>query len=79
MPTYGDPVSQQAGIVRINAILADLAARRGIALVDIFDLSQRVADDRSLVARNGLHPSATQYGLWVERIEPVVLRLLNGV
>jgi acyl-CoA thioesterase-1 len=76
---YGDPVSQQAGIVRINAILADLAARRGIALVDIFDLSQRVAGDRSLVARDGLHPSATQYGLWVERIEPVVLRLLNGV
>jgi acyl-CoA thioesterase-1 len=76
---YGDPVSQQAGIVRTNAILADLAARRGIALVDIFDLSQRVAGDRSLVARDGLHPSATQYGLWVERIEPVVLRLLNGV
>jgi lysophospholipase L1-like esterase len=76
---YGDPVSHQAGIVRINAILADLAARRGIALVDIFDLSQRVAGDRSLVARDGLQPSATQYRLWVKRIEPVVVRLLNGV
>ena len=45
-------------------------ARRGagIAFVDIFDISLRAADDRSLVADDGLHPSGTQYGLWVERI-----------
>ena len=75
---YGDPVTRRAGIVRINAILAQLAADRGIAIVDIFDLSQRVAADRSLVAHDGLHPSARQYDLWVERIEPVVARLLAG-
>ena len=75
---YGDPVSQRAGIVRINTILEELAADRGIAFVDIFDLSQRVAGDRSLIAHDGLHPSARQYDLWVERIEPVVARLLQG-
>lgn len=75
---YGDPVTRRGGIVRINAILAQLAADRGIAIVDIFDLSQRVAADRSLVAHDGLHPSARQYDLWVERIEPVVARLLAG-
>ena len=28
------------------------------------------------VANDGLHPSGRQYGLWVERIGPVVARLL---
>ena len=55
-------------------------ARRGsagIAYVDIFDLSLRAADDRSLVADDGLHPSGAQYRLWVERIQPVVERLIG--
>ena len=46
--------------------------RRGIAFVDIFDISARADRDRTLVARDGLHPSGVQYGLWVDRIEPVV-------
>ena len=54
-----------------------LAGARGIAYVDIFDLSLRAADDRSLVADDGLHPSGRQYALWVERIQPVVERLLG--
>jgi acyl-CoA thioesterase-1 len=74
---YGDPRAQHDGIVAANAILASHAAARGIAWVDIFDISQRAADDRSLVARDGLHPSGAQYALWVERIAPVVARLLG--
>ena len=54
-----------------------LAGARGIAYVDIFDLSLRAAEDRSLVADDGLHPSGGQYALWVERIQPVVERLLG--
>jgi lysophospholipase L1-like esterase len=46
--------------------------------VDIFDLSLRAAGDHSLVADDGLHPSGAQYGLWVERIAPVVARLIGG-
>ncbi len=74
---YGDPASQRAGIVRSNATFSELATSRGIAVVDIFDLSQRAAHDRSLVAHDGLHPSASQYDLWVARIAPVILRLLG--
>lgn len=75
---FGDPVIQRAGIARNNAILTELANSRGVAIVDIFDLSRRAARDRSLVASDGLHPSGTQYALWVERIAPVVGRLLDG-
>ncbi len=74
---YGDPAVQSAAIRRNNAILAELADARGIAFVDIHDLSLRAADDRGLVADDGLHPSGAQYALWVERIAPVVAGLLG--
>ncbi len=57
--------------------MARLAAERGIAFVDTFDLSRRAATDRTLVADDGLHPSGAQYALWVERLAPVVRDLLT--
>jgi len=75
--SYGDPASQAAGILRSNELLRSAARRRGIAWVDIHDLSLRAATDRSLVADDGLHPSGAQYALWVDRIAPAVERLLN--
>jgi lysophospholipase L1-like esterase len=74
---YGDPDDQHDAIVANNTIMAHLAAARGIAFVDIFDLSLVAADDRSLVADDGLHPSGEQYRRWVERIAPVALERLN--
>ena len=74
---FGDPCQRQASIVAANVVMADHARVRGIAWVDIFDLSRRAADDRSLVASDGLHPSGAQYALWVERIAPVVASRLG--
>jgi lysophospholipase L1-like esterase len=73
---YGDPRRQSAGIVAANAVLRRLAQDRGIAWADIYDVSLQAAADRSLVARDGLHPSGAQYARWVDRIEPVVQALL---
>lgn len=75
---YGDPIAQAAGILRNNEILRDAAAARAIEFVEIYDVSLRAPDDRTLVASDGLHPSGAQYALWVDRIEPVVRRLLGG-
>jgi acyl-CoA thioesterase-1 len=69
---FGDPRQRHAAIVAANAVMAEHARVRGIGWVDIFDLSLRARDDRSLVASDGLHPSGAQYALWVERIAPVV-------
>ena len=74
---YGDPRQQHDGIVAANATMARLATERGVAYVDTFDVSLQAADDRSLVADDGLHPSGAQYALWVEPIEPVVRELLG--
>lgn len=75
---YGDPHQQHDGIVANNAVMERLSGERGIAFADIFDISRRAADDRSLVADDGLHPSGAQYGLWVECLVPVVEGLLGG-
>lgn len=74
---YGDPRRQHDAIVAVNAVMDRLAAERGIAWVDTFDLSLQAADDPGLVAGDGLHPSGAQYALWVERIVPVVAERLG--
>ena len=74
---YGDPRRQSAGIAAGNEALRLLAERRRIGFVDVFGLSLRAAQDASLVADDDLHPSATQYRLWVDAIEPVVRRQLG--
>jgi lysophospholipase L1-like esterase len=76
---YGDPTTQSAAIRRNNAINTELAGPRGIAVVDIYDLSLRAATDRALVASDGLHPSGAQYAQWVERIAPVVAGMIAGL
>jgi len=74
---YGDPAAQAAGIRGVNETLRVLAADRGIAFVDIHDLSLLAGTDRTLVADDGLHPSGAQYARWVDRIGPVVGRMLG--
>jgi acyl-CoA thioesterase-1 len=57
---FGSPDQQRAGIERVNVLLADACAARGIRFVpEIFRISQAVATDASLVAGDGLHPSGT--------------------
>jgi acyl-CoA thioesterase-1 len=74
---FGNPAAQSAAIRRNNDILHELTTDRRVTWVDIFDLSLRAGDDRTLVADDGLHPSGAQYALWVDRIEPVVAGLLG--
>lgn len=74
---YGDPAQQAAGIRTNNAIITELATARGIVVIDIYDISLGAATDRSLVAGDGLHPSGIQYARWVDRITPILERMLG--
>jgi lysophospholipase L1-like esterase len=74
---FGDPQVQRARILAVNAAMVELADARRVAVVDIFDLSQRAGSDPSLLARDGLHPSGRQYALWLGRTRPVVAGLLE--
>jgi acyl-CoA thioesterase-1 len=75
---YGDPATKRAAIRRFNDILTQAGRSLGIAVVDIFDISETVATDSSLVARDGLHPSGRQYALWVGRIAPATRSLIGA-
>src|SRR6185369_11796894 len=55
-------------IDQFNAINREEAARAGAKWVDITPVSRRAANDPSLVAGDGLHPSGKMYGEWVRLI-----------
>lgn len=57
-----------------NAIARDESHRAGAHFVDITAISRT---HPTLVADDGLHPSAAQYALWVEAIEPIVRAALR--
>ena len=69
---FGQPKQAQitAAIDRYNAINEQIARAAGIAYFTITDLSREGLKDPELVAGDKLHPSAKQYGQWVDRILP---------
>jgi acyl-CoA thioesterase I len=76
---FGEPDQQSDAIVRFNAILREACEARRIRFVPgVFEISQAVLEDPSLVAGDGLHPSGSQYSLWADQIEPVVSELLRS-
>lgn len=68
--------AKRAEIERFNEVLREETVARGIGWVDISAVADRVPDDPSLVAQDGLHPSGKQYSGWVELIAPVARELL---
>ena len=65
------------GILRFNQVVTEEARKRGLEVVDIFPLSKKMGEDKSLVAKDGLHPSAKAYAEWEKIIFPVALELLT--
>ena len=64
-------------IDRFNAVNREEAGRVGAHYADITPLSRRAANDASLVAPDGLHPSASMYAAWLDLVFPVALRALS--
>ncbi|BDI33077.1 hypothetical protein CCAX7_51280 [Capsulimonas corticalis] len=64
-------------IIAFNAIIQDEAARRGLPVVDVYPLSQQMANAPDLTASDGLHPSAKEYALWERLILPAASKMLR--
>ncbi|WP_017729930.1 SGNH/GDSL hydrolase family protein [Nafulsella turpanensis] len=60
-----------------NQYKQQLAEKYGVPFFNIFPDSQLAAQDVTLIAEDGLHPSASMYSLWVNRIAPYVVNLLK--
>ena len=76
-PKYARGRNIHEGIKQFNQIVSEEAAKRGLKVVDIFPLSQKMGQDKSLVAKDGLHPSAKAYAEWEQMIFPTALELLK--
>jgi lysophospholipase L1-like esterase len=59
-------------IDQFNAINREETAKAGARYADITPESRKAADDKSLVAEDGLHPSGKMYSEWVKLIVPAV-------
>lgn len=75
--TYSRGRDISEGLTRFNKIVTEEAKKRGLRVVDVFPASKAMKDDSSLVAVDGLHPSAKEYAEWEKLIFPAALELLK--
>ena len=64
-------------IDQFNAINRAETERSGAHYLDITPISRQAAQDRSLLATDGLHPSGKMYAHWVKLIEPMACDILQ--
>ncbi len=65
---YGGGRHISSGIAAFNTVIKQQALARRLPLADVFELSKKMGEDSSLVAADGLHPSASEYALWEKLI-----------
>jgi lysophospholipase L1-like esterase len=76
-PGYARGRNISEGVTRFNQIIAEESNKRGLRVVDVFSISQKMRDDLSLVAADGLHPSAKEYVEWEKIIFQTAFELLR--
>ena len=67
-----------AEIERFNRVDREETARAGARWVDVTPSSRKAGADRSLLAPDGLHPSAAMYGEWARLALPEASAALSG-
>lgn len=65
-----------AGIAEFNSIIISESKKQNLPVVDIFELSKNMGQDPSLIAPDGLHPSAKEYAEWEKLIYAVAQKML---
>jgi acyl-CoA thioesterase-1 len=74
---YSNGRDISAGIRSFNKIIEEEAHKRQLTTVDLFEISKQMGGNASLVAADGLHPSAQEYAIWETLIYPAVYELLK--
>jgi lysophospholipase L1-like esterase len=60
-----------------NEICEESCSAKNVAFYNITSISRSDLNDKTLVAKDGLHPSGKQYGLWVDSFINSVFKLFN--
>lgn len=74
---YGNGRNISEGIHSFNHIIEEEAAKRGLAIVDLFERSKQMKGHPELIATDGLHPSAKEYSNWEQLIFPMASKMLK--
>ncbi len=74
---YSGGRNSSAGITEFNDVIKEEAKARSLPLVDIFEISQAMGTDSTLVAPDGLHPSAKEYAIWEKMILPEFEKMIQ--
>ena len=64
-------------IDRYNAINKEITLSKGIIWIDVTGISRLAAEDETLIAGDGLHPSGRMYTEWVRLAMPEILIMLK--
>lgn len=73
-----DRAAIAAAIDTFNAVNREEAGRAGARYVDVTPISRLAADDPSLIAADGLHPSGKMYTEWAKLTLPMAREALGG-
>jgi len=71
-----EAIGQQ--IDEFNRINYTRALEEGVHYVDVTQISKKAAEDSTLLAEDGLHPSAKMYGLWTDKLAPLAMAILTS-
>ena len=55
----------------------EVAMNNGVTYLNITDITRKGISQPKLVAADGLHPSKEAYSLFVDRLFPLAIRILN--
>jgi len=72
-----DAAKISAEIDVFNAVNLAESDKMGVGYIDVTTTSRRASADPSLLAEDGLHPSALMYAAWVDRMFPAVMLSLG--
>ncbi|MDZ7805706.1 MAG: SGNH/GDSL hydrolase family protein [Gracilimonas sp.] len=85
VPNYGvtpfgqsrNPVVIRQEIDIYNNLAKQFAADFGIPFINITEIFELAENDPTLIATDDLHPSAKMYAMWVEKILPTVIKIVQ--
>jgi lysophospholipase L1-like esterase len=60
-----------------NAVNERICSKYKVHYLNITSFTREVAKDKSLVAKDGLHPSGKDYGRWAEQLSEQILKAIK--
>ena len=74
---WSDTLEIAREIDQFNEANKNISLDAGVHYVDITPISREAKNDPTLIAGDGLHPSASQYFKWIQLLAPLVVKELQ--